>query len=106
MRASVAASILGLPRVLPQAAADAVDRPGRDHVELAIGSGLRKPLEPRALVAALGAADAMIHVLLDNLPATLLGDPQEFLALVFDCLARSTVSAAQSSPRGSQHDFN
>src|SRR6266446_196915 len=70
-----------------QAAADAVDRPRGNHVELASGSGLRKSLERRAFLAALGAADAVIDVLLDDLPAALLGNPQKFLALVLDCLA-------------------
>src|SRR5258708_4453069 len=87
-----------------QAAADAVDRPGGDHVELASGSGLRKPLERRALVAALGAADAVIDVLLDDLPAALLGDPQEVLALVFYRLAGCADSQIKPDSLSLAHD--
>jgi len=63
-----------------QAPPDPVDGPRGDHVELASGSGLRKSLERRALLAALGAADAVIDILLDDLPAALLGDPIDDLS--------------------------
>ena len=38
-----------------QRAAQAIDRPGCDHVDVAAGNGLEQPIEPRALVATLGA---------------------------------------------------
>jgi hypothetical protein len=66
-----------------QAAADAGDQPGGgDHVELARASGHCEPLERRTLLAALEAADAVIDVLLDDLPASLLSDPQEILPVL------------------------
>jgi hypothetical protein len=38
-----------------QRAAQAIDRPGCDYVDVAAGNGLEQPIEPRALVATLGA---------------------------------------------------
>ena len=56
-----------------QRPAKAVHRPGRNHVDLAPGDGLQQPVEPRPLVAALGAADACILELGHDMPAVALG---------------------------------
>jgi len=72
-----------------EVAADAIDRPCRDDIQFAGGSILRQLVELRALLAALGAADSMVDVLLDHFPTALLNDPPEVLALVLDRLASS-----------------
>jgi len=51
-----------------QGAAQAIDRPGRDHVDVAPGNGLQQPIEARALVAALGAGDTGVLEKLDEAP--------------------------------------
>jgi hypothetical protein len=48
-----------------QGAGQAIDRPGRDHVDVAAGDGLEQPIEARALVAAFGAGDAGVLKELD-----------------------------------------
>jgi hypothetical protein len=48
-----------------QGAGQAIDRPGRDHVDVAAGDGLEQPIEARALVAAFGARDAGVLKELD-----------------------------------------
>ena len=45
-----------------KAAAEAINRPGHDHVELATGRRLMKGIELRPLVFALGAGNAAILV--------------------------------------------
>jgi hypothetical protein len=54
-----------------QAAAEQIDGPGRDHVDLAGGGVLQEPIESWALVATLGAADAGVLIETYNLPAGL-----------------------------------
>jgi len=54
-----------------------VNRPRRDDIELFLRCVLREPVECRALVAALCAADAMVDVLLDDGPAALLRHPHQ-----------------------------
>lgn len=51
-----------------QTAAETIDRPGRDHVDLARGGILEQPIETRPLVATLAAADAGILIEADHLP--------------------------------------
>ena len=48
-----------------QRPAEAIDRPGRDHVDVAAGDGLEQAIEARALVAAFGAGDAGVLKELD-----------------------------------------
>jgi hypothetical protein len=57
-----------------QGPAETVGAPGHDDVEPAPGSVLQEPVESRALVTPLSAADAVIDVLLDHLPPGALGD--------------------------------
>jgi hypothetical protein len=44
-----------------EAAAQAVDTPGHDHIELTARSSPAQRIERRSLVAALGAADAVVE---------------------------------------------
>ena len=57
-----------------QAATQSIDRPSHDHVKLALGGVSAKRVEARALVTALGAADAVILVDLGDLAAHAAGD--------------------------------
>jgi hypothetical protein len=66
-----------------QGAAQAIDRPCRDHVDVAAGNGLEQAIEARALVAALGAGDTGVLEKLDHAPAVARGDRFQFTALVF-----------------------
>jgi hypothetical protein len=65
-----------------QAAAEPVDRPRHDHVELALCCIPAESIEPRALVPALGAADTMILVDLADVPAHAAGDFGQLALLV------------------------
>jgi hypothetical protein len=66
-----------------QGAAEAIDRPCRDHVDVAAGDGLQQAIEARALVAALGAGDTGVLEKLDHAPAVACGDLFEFTSLIF-----------------------
>jgi hypothetical protein len=66
-----------------QRPAEAIDRPGRDHVDVAPGHRLEQAIEARALVAALGARDAGILEELYHAPAVARGDLFQFTSLVF-----------------------
>ena len=68
-----------------EAPAKPVDRPRRDHVELPAGRGLHHRVEPRALIAALGPADAVGEGG-DNLPSAALRNRLELALLVLDAL--------------------
>jgi hypothetical protein len=57
-----------------QAAAETIDGPGHHDIELALSGVAAQRVEGRALVATLGAADAMILVDLDDLAADARGD--------------------------------
>jgi hypothetical protein len=76
-------------RQMSEAAAEPIDRPGGDHIELALGGITPQPIECGALIAPLGAADAMVDIFADNLPSALLSDAGEVLALILDGLAAS-----------------
>jgi len=65
MNAKIAPERLQLgqkPNQVLEATAEAIDRPSRDHVDLARRGVLQQSLETRALVATLGAADAGVFV--------------------------------------------
>ena len=66
--------------------AQPIDAPGRDHIELLAGDGLEQLVEARALIAALGAGDALVLEHGDHLPAVTLGDGLQFAFLVLDAL--------------------
>jgi hypothetical protein len=66
-----------------QGAAQAIDRPGRDHVDVAAGDGLQQAIEAGALVAALGAGDTGVLEKLDHAPTMARGDLLEFTSLIF-----------------------
>ena len=55
-------------------AAETVDGPRHHHIELASGGILEHPIKLRPLVAALGAADAVVDVLARDPPPGALGD--------------------------------
>jgi len=67
-------------------ATEAVDRPGRDDVDLPGCRGPDQLIKARTLGAALGAADAIVRKLLDDAPATALDRRSQRLALVLDGL--------------------
>ena len=71
---------------IDQRPSQAIDRPGHDDVELAPAGVLEHRVEPRALVSALGAADAGIRVDMDHGPSPPLGDLAELADLVVDGL--------------------
>jgi hypothetical protein len=52
-----------------QAAPKPINRPCRDHVDLAGSGRPQQPIEAGALLSTLGAADPLILELLDNPPA-------------------------------------
>src|SRR5262249_32719913 len=72
-----------------QAAAEPVDGPGGNHVDLPCGGILQQLIECWSLVPALGTTDAGILVELNNLPSRASGDRLQFTALV---LCRLTIS--------------
>ncbi|WP_458192560.1 hypothetical protein [Bradyrhizobium sp. UFLA05-153] len=78
-----------------QAAAEAINAPGRDHVDLAGGDILQQPIEARTLVAAVGAADVGVLVEACDHPARALSDRLQLAALVLRGLS---VSADTSWP--------
>jgi hypothetical protein len=65
-----------------QAAAETIDRPSHDHVELSPRCSPAERIERWALIAALGAADAVILVDLDDLAAHAAGDLAKLALLV------------------------
>src|ERR1035437_6833933 len=69
-------------------AAEAIDRPGRHHIEFLGVHGLEHGVEPRAAISALGAADAGILIDLDDLPARARGDRFQLPALIAGLLFR------------------
>src|SRR5262249_37556593 len=78
-------------------AAEAVDGPGHQDVELAPTGILEHGVEARALVASLGAADAFVAVDLHNLPLATLGNLLQLVQLRVDSLL---VSAHAHVDRG------
>jgi hypothetical protein len=69
-----------------QRSAQPINRPGRDHIELAGVDGLQHGVEPRAHVPALGAADAGVLVDLCDLPTGSSSDRLQFTTLVVGVL--------------------
>ena len=65
-----------------QAAAEAIDRPGHDHVELATGRRLMKGVELRPLVFCFCPGDTMVLLNPNDLPTGPLGDLTQFSLLV------------------------
>src|SRR3981081_4859716 len=73
---------------IDERAAEPVNRPGGDHIELLGVDGLQHCIETRPLVSALRTADACVLVDLDDLPARALGDALQLAALVVSVLLR------------------
>jgi hypothetical protein len=69
-----------------QRSAQPINRPGRDHIELAGVDGLQHGVEPWALVPALGATNAGVLVDLGDLPTGSSSDRLQFTALVVGVL--------------------
>jgi hypothetical protein len=65
-----------------------VNRPGYDHVELALGSVTAERIERGPFVSLLGAADAMVLVDLHDLAAHAAGDLAQLAFLVGRCLVK------------------
>src|SRR5262249_15844705 len=65
-----------------QAAAEPIDAPSHDHVELALSAIAQKPIELSPLVPALSAADAVILVDTDDLAAHAAGNLAQLPLLV------------------------
>src|SRR5260370_31472032 len=76
------------PDQMLKAAAEPVDRPDRDHVDLARRRVPHQPIKAGTLVAALRATDAGVLVELDHLPARPRGDRFQLTALVLGGLPR------------------
>src|SRR5262249_14195220 len=83
-----AAGLQGLDgaQQIDQRAAQAVDRPGHDHIKLAPLRILEHLIEAWTPVAALSTADTRVAVLLDHLPAPPFGDLAQGGDLVLDGL--------------------
>jgi hypothetical protein len=65
-----------------QRPAQAIDRPGRDHVDVAAGDRLEQPVEPRSLVAAFGTGDTGVLENLHHASAVACCDLFQFTTLV------------------------
>src|SRR5262245_19189844 len=65
-----------------QAATEPIDRPGHYHVKRAFGGVSAERIEAGSFVAALGAADAVILVDLDDLTARAGGDRAQLALLI------------------------
>jgi hypothetical protein len=65
-----------------QTAPQPINRPRHHHIELATGCRTAQRIELRALIAALGAANAVILVDLDDLTAHPAGNLAEFALLI------------------------
>ena len=74
------------PDEILQRAAETVDRPGRDDVDLAGDCRLQQAIEFRSLVAPLGAADAAIGKHVDDVPSLGLARRAQHLLLIVDRL--------------------
>jgi hypothetical protein len=72
-----------------QAAAETIDRPSGDHVDLAAGGILQQSIEFRALVPALRSADPSVLVKINHLPAGASGYRLKLTPLVLGRLAVS-----------------
>src|SRR6516165_6533077 len=75
------------PDKVLQAAAQAIDGPGCNHVYLAAGNVLEQAIEARTLVPALGAADGGIFVEANHLPARAGSNGLQLTSLVLRRLA-------------------
>jgi hypothetical protein len=89
---------------MANAAANAIDGLANHDVELALGRIFGEPGEARSLLTALGAADAVIDVGIDDDPAALLGDALKVNALVLDGLPRRGDPQVQPDPLSFAHD--
>src|SRR5436189_5922572 len=65
-----------------QAAPESINRPGHDHVKLALGGVSAQRIDARPLVAPLGAADAVVLVDLDDLAAHAARDVAQLALLI------------------------
>ena len=72
----------------------AIDRPRRDHIDVAAGNGLQQPIEPGALVAALGAGDTGVLEKLDEAPVMALRS-----AILRTCRPPRRSARAANDPR-------
>ena len=78
------------PHKVLKAAAQAIDTPGHDHIELAARRGPAQRIERRALVATFGAADAVVFVDLGDLAAHAAGDRAQLASWVSLWVARTS----------------
>ena len=81
-----------------EAAAEPIDAPGHDHVELPFGRIATERIESRAPVPAPGAADAVILVDLDDLASHPAGDLTELALLVGRGLVLRRDAEVENSP--------
>src|SRR5579863_6895527 len=91
MQVQVAAGAVDLAEKTDQVlerAAQAIDRPCCDHVDLAPGNGFHQVIESGPLLSAVGAGNPLVREFLDDFPAMLLGNGLELATLVLDSLAR------------------
>src|SRR4029453_10002196 len=65
-----------------QAAAEPIDRPDHDHVEIPARCSAAQRVEGRALVATFGAADTVILVDLDDIATHTIGDLAQLALLI------------------------
>ena len=81
-----------------QAAAQPIDGPCRDHVDLFPGNRLEQFVEARAAITALGTADALVFEHGHHLPAVALGDGLQLAFLVLDGLLVGRDPDVQGDP--------
>jgi hypothetical protein len=84
-----------------QAAAEAIDGPCCDHVDLARRGVVEQSIEARTLVAAVGARDAGVLVDADDLPARALSNtaasPKESVSGTLSWCPRTSTATPSSS---------
>jgi hypothetical protein len=69
-----------------QGSSKSIDRPGSDHVDFAARGGFQHPIELRALVASLRAANASVGIFGDDIPSVMLRGREQFPPLIIDAL--------------------
>jgi hypothetical protein len=72
-----------------QGATQPIDRPCRDYVHLTASYGTQQLVEPRSLLAALGAANPIVRELGGDDPSVPIGDLTQFAQLVLNRLRSS-----------------
>src|SRR5262249_30342565 len=80
-----------------KAAAEPINRPGHDHVEVAFGGIPAERIEAGALVTSSGATDAVILVDLDDLTAHAAGDLAQLALLIGGGLVEGADAKVENS---------